>query len=292
VSTEHSNTACPVCATLDDYVEIDNAQEWSDTDEVQDFPPQVKHLQVPNEILEHYYRYKSERLLKCTHCGTYYWYRKWAPGGSEDVMRTYIHESICRLSYLEAHVELHDALYHSYQTAQERGGEYVDAYPAVKAGIEAEMALLRAHCGAIVRDAVYSLEHKNRRSEEVAEELRLYYPNLDHPREIARVREREERVAVYHAGILAEYLVCCAPEELPEELIGRLVSLLADDNPQVRRALGEALLGTLKDPAQGSGMARQVAQAVKRLEARSAEAEALLAVCREMGGEGALGSPA
>lgn len=292
MNVEHPKTDCPVCANLGAYIEIDNPQEGSDVDEAQDFPPQVAHLQVPNEILERYYRYKSERLLKCTHCGTYYWYRKWAPGGSEDVMRTYIHESIRRLSFLEAHVELHHALYHSYQEAQERGGEYVDAYPAIQASIEGEMALLRAHCAEIVQDAVYSLEHKHHRSEEVAEELRLYYPHLDHPREIARVRAREEEVAAYHAGILAEYLACWPPDDVPAALVERLVGLLADDNPRVGEALAGALLRALDDAAGGRGMARQIAQAMERLAVRSPEVQALLAACREMGEEGAPGSPA
>jgi hypothetical protein len=289
---EHARTACPICSRLGEYIEIDNPQDGADADESESFPPEVEHLQVPNEALERYYRYKSERLLKCAHCGTYYWYRTWAPGGSEDVMRTYIHESIRRLSFLEAHVKLHDALYQSCQTARERGGEDVAAYPAIQASIEGEMALLRVRCGEVVRDAVYSLEHKHHRSEEVAEELRLYYPHLDHPREIARVRAREEEVAAYHAGILAEYLTYWAPGEIPGGLIERLVDLLADDNPHVRGALLEALLRTLDAAGGEMEMACHMAQVLEQLEARSAEAEALLAACREVGRKAASGSPA
>ena len=118
------DAACPTCSALGDFLEIENAQAPADWDTSQSFPPEVQSLQIPNESLAPYFGFGSERLLKCPDCGTYYWYRQWAPGGSEDVLHTYIHESVRRLSYLEAHVALHDALDQAHRRALEYGGVF------------------------------------------------------------------------------------------------------------------------------------------------------------------------
>jgi hypothetical protein len=280
----HTHATCPVCSRVGEYVEIDNAQDPSDTDVVERFPPEAEELQVPNEPLAEYYRYVSKRLLKCVRCGTYYWYRQWAPGGSEDVLHTYIHESLRRIGFLEAHVELHDARFQAYTRAQEYGGVYVDESEATRRGVEAEMALLRARHREIVSEAVHSLEHKYRGSDELARTLELYSPGRDHSRQIEEGRARDREIAVYHAGILAEYLPHWETSTVPAELIHRLVNLLADDDPRVGEIVKDALLRSLRDVAGQGRMAREVVAAAEGLAPRYAEVEALLDACAKIGG--------
>lgn len=289
MNTDHAGTVCGVCSKLGDYIEIENAQDPSDLDIAEWFPPETEHLRVPNESLERHYQYKNERLLKCFECGTFYWYRTWAPGGSEDVLRTYIHESIRRLSFLEAHVELQDAQYQAYRAAEEVGGGYWDEYGATRAGAQEEIRLLRPRCREIVLDAIHAIEHRHRNSEKLLETLQLYAPHRDHTQEIQQQREREEAIAAYHASILAEYLPDWQPGEIPAEVTDRLVTLLADSNQKIRQIIRDALLQVLGQVPTQSGLAQQIIRAAERLSPRHAEVEELLSVGWQAGeatGEG------
>ena len=278
------NTLCPICARLGEYLEIENAQESSDdTDVAEEFPDEMTQLQVPNEPLEHYYRYKNERLMKCPHCGRYYWYRLWAPGGSEDVLRTYIHESLRRLSYLEAHVELDDARYQAREQAQEYGGSYVQAHVAIANAVQEEMALLAVRYREIVQEALDAIENKHRRSQELAKTLELLYPQRDHAYQIEPEREREERAAAYHASVLAAYLQHWTTGRMPLGLVRRLVCLLEDDNQAVRQTILEALSRWCRSAPRRSRLTEKIARAAQELMPGSAELGALLGACREPG---------
>lgn len=279
-----SDAACAICARLGEFVEIENAQDPADGEEAEVFPPEAQALRVPNEPLEHYYRFKDERLLKCPHCGTYYGYRQWAPGGSEDVLHTYIHESIRRLGFLEAHVELQDALYQAYRRAQEYPGIYGTEYASVQRGVEVEMALLRTRYAEIVDKAIDHIRSKYERSEEVAELLELYSPHRDHSNQVEEARARDRERAAYYAGVLAEYLAYAQGDDLPSSLLTRLVSLLADDVPPVRQIVRDALLHMLddtKDPQLARGIAQQIVPIAEPLAPRHAELEELVAACHQ-----------
>jgi hypothetical protein len=241
-STDRNNAPCPICARLGELIEIENAQDPADDDVAQRFPPEADELRAPNEALARYYQYQNERLLQCPRCGVYYWYRQWAPGGSEDVLHTCIHESIRRLTFLEAHVELHDALYQACRRAQQVGGWAVEEYESARQGVEAERTLLRARHAEVVAEAIDALEHKYGRSEHLADMLARFSPHLDHSEQVEEERARDRERAVYHAGILAEYLAYAQAGDLAAGLIRRLVGLLADDVPQVREIVRDALL--------------------------------------------------
>jgi len=273
---------CPICAALGEFIEIENAQDPDEGAASEVFPVEAQALQAPNEPLAQVYRFGNERLLKCPHCGTYYWYRQWAPGGSEDVLHTYIHESLRRLSFLEAHVELHDALYQSHRRAQEYGGTYAAEYESARLGVDAERALLRARHVQIIEETIDRLERKYARSEEVAELLALYTPERDHSDQVEEARARDRERAAYHAGVLAEYLGYAQPSDLSATVVTRLVGLLADDVVQVRQIVRDALLRVLDDlPDQdlARDFVRQVAQATRSLIPRYAELETLVAAC-------------
>ncbi|MCU0520379.1 MAG: hypothetical protein MUF84_06795 [Anaerolineae bacterium] len=145
-----NSIVCSVCDNIGHYLEIDNPQTPSDDDESHEFPHAVLALKSPNVDLEGYYRYKSERLLKCPVCGAYYWYQRWAPGGSEDAMRTYIHESLRRLSLPEVRTLLSDTIERAREKARTDGGFYIGDYELVRLGADAELAgirILECQCG-------------------------------------------------------------------------------------------------------------------------------------------------
>jgi hypothetical protein len=284
-SQPHSDTACPICTGLGEFIEIENAQDPAEGDVAESFPPEAQELRAPNESLAQVYRFSNERLQKCPRCGTYYWYRQWAPGGSEDVMHTYIHESIRRLGFLEAHVELHDALYQAYRRAQEYGGGYAAEYESVKLGVEAERTLLRARYGAIIAEAIDRIMLKYARSAEIAEMLALFSPQRDHSRQVEEERARDRERAAYHAGVLAEYLAYARASDLLAGLIQRLVRLLVDDVPQVRQIVRDALLRVLGDRTDqelARDLARETVQAAEPLTPRYAELEELVAACHKV----------
>ena len=265
---------CAICAAIGAYVEMAHAQDPDLDDGGQSLPPEAQALQAPNEGLAAYYRYKNERLLKCPQCGAYYWARTWAPGGSDDVMHTTIHHSLRRLGPLETHVELHDALYQSTRHAKEMGAFYRETHEAIATGVEAEMALLRGSAVEVVGEAIHSLEHRYRRSDELAEMLTSFRPQHDHTAQLAEARGRDDRVARYHAAILSEYLPACAPDALPDALIERMVALLAADGAEVRRILCDALL---RLAVGGGRAAAAIVSAAAAQRGRSAEIDELLA---------------
>jgi len=281
------NGACPTCAGLGETIEIENAQDPAEGEEAEGFPPEADALQAPNEALEQTYRYGNERLLKCPDCGTYYGYRKWAPGGSEDVQHTYIHEAIRRLGFLEAHVELRDVLYQAHRRAREYGGSYQAAYELARRGVEAELSLLRARHGEIIAEVIDQLRNKYARSEELAELLALISPDRDHSDQVEEARENDQARAAYHASILAEYLGYAQASGLPG-LVRRVSSLLVDDVPRVRQIVRDALLRLLDEGTEQEGtLARELAEAAKALTPRYDELEELVAAC-----QGALQPPA
>ncbi len=272
---------CPLCLTVGEYIEIENAQDASEWDVAESFPQEADQFTIPNSCLEHYYRYKNQRLLRCSNCGTYYWYREWAPGGSEDVLKTYIHESMRRLSFLEAHVELHDAQYQAFTRAKEYGGSFEDEYEITRQGVQQEMDLLKARCPEIVSDVIHSVENKHARSEQLEETLKLYAPHRDHTREIETQREKEEQVAVYHVGILAEYLQYWEPSTIPMQMIRSLVTLLADDNQKIREIIRDALIRVIRDATAHGKLASEILKVAQELAVQHAETQGLLQVCRE-----------
>lgn len=236
---------CPVCAVLGDSVEIENAQEPTELDTAEFFPEGVERLTIPNLRLEAHYRFRSERLLKCPVCLSYFRYRQWAPGGSEDVMRTYVHESITRLGALDVHKELHGALYQASRRADEYGGAFREEYAETAVGVQEELAALRPRCREVIAEALSSLEDKHAYSRALEVEARRFYPVVAE-RLVAEAREREKEVAVYHAEILAEYLELCGEEPVEAELPDRLRGLLSDEDERVREFVQGALSRLLR----------------------------------------------
>jgi len=66
-------------------------------------------------------------------------------------------------------------------------------------------------------------------------------------------------------------------------LLRRVVGLLADDDPEVRETIKDAVLGLLHRASRRGRLARAIADAAERLTPRTAEAEALLRASREAG---------
>lgn len=279
VGTRETTNKCHICARIADFVEIDNPQDPSEKEVFDDFAEEVKELVPPNPSLERYYQFQAERLLKCPSCGTYYLYRRWAPGGSEDVMRTYIHESVRRVGFLAAHKELHAAFYKSSQRAKEYGGHFQAIHDEIAGGVHAELMHLRHRYREIVSEAIACLEDKYEYSRQLSELADRFLPHTGQ-QQVAEARQREERVAEYHAEILVEYLQCYPDEEVESGIARRLSRLLADNNQQVRRIILDGLLQTLSRAEKQQTLAEVLVDELEKQESLYAEAHELLAVCR------------
>ena len=220
---EHDDR-CDLCDAIGTYLEIENPQEPSPEEASQSLPTAVERLMAPNERLAAHYRYRSERLLKCPQCGAYYLYRQWAPGGSEDVMHTYIHESVSRLSALQARVELDVAHHQAGREAEERGAGWVEAAISTGLGVQQELPSLLPRCGEIIGEAVSALEERARRLQELEQ-------GASSTRRRAEAAERERRAMAYYAEVLADYAGCEPANEAPPELLERLRALRQGSDP-------------------------------------------------------------
>lgn len=273
------DTTCHLCAKIRDYTEIDNPQDQSEKEVFDDFADEVKELVSPNPGLYNHYRFRNEKLLKCPHCGTYYWYRRWAPGGSEDVMRTYIHESISRLGFLDVHQRLHTAAYESRKRAQEYGGQFLQDHDQAMAGIRDELALLRHRFREIVSEAISCLENKYEYSQQLSETAERFYPLTGH-RQVEEARQREEQVAAYNAETLVEYLRFYEDEGLEAGTVGRLTRLSADNNERVRRSIVNGLIQALSWATGQQTLAEQISGSLEEHRPLFPESLELLEACR------------
>jgi hypothetical protein len=271
--------ACQLCAKIADFIEIDNPQDEAEKEVFDDFSDEVKELVIPNPGLERYYRFKNEQLRKCPYCGTYYRYRRWAPGGSEDVMRTYIHESITRLGFLKAHKELQAALYESSQRAQEYGHWYLKDHQEIAGGIQDELRLLKRRYREIVSEAISCLENKHEYSLQLAEFAAQFLPTTGQ-QQVEEARQKEEEVARYHAEILVEYLRYYEGGGIEDDALRRMTARLADDNEQVRRIILNGLIEAFASATSQQGMAEQLIEELRRNKSLYPEAQELLEVCR------------
>lgn len=270
---------CRICSQIADSVEIDNPQDPYEKEVFEDFAAEVYELIAPNPSLERTYQSESERLLKCPSCGTYYRYRRWAPGGSEDVMRTYIHESVSRVGFLAAHKELRAALYRSSQRAQEYGGHFEAYHDETARGVHDELRLLRQRYREIVSEAIASLEDKYESSRQLSEYAGQFLP-LTGQKQVEEARQREERLAEYHAEILVEYLQCYPDGRIESDTARRISGLLADNNKEVRRIVLEGLLQAVGRAVGGRALAGEIVDELEKLEPLYEEGRELLAVCK------------
>ena len=274
-----ARSTCRICAKIADFAEIDNPQDPSEKEVFDDFADEVKELVAPNPGLESFYQFESEKLLKCPFCGTYYRYRRWAPGGSEDVMKTYIHESITRIGFLAAHKELHAALYKSSQRAQEYGGQFLREHDETAKGVQHELQLLRHRYREIVSEAISLLENKHEYSLRLSELAAQFLPHTGQ-RQVEEARQREEEVARYHARILVEYLQYYDGEGIENDTARRMAGLLADDNELVRSSVLTGLVQALGQAATPQPLAAEISNELEKHEPLYPEAQEMLEVCQ------------
>jgi len=100
--SDASPSNCPDCGPLGNVCEIENLQ---DEPGVQTLPEAAKKLRPPDELLERSPG-SREKLLKCFTCGAWFEWSMRIPGGSEDVFRTWIMESLRRLTPTQARAAL------------------------------------------------------------------------------------------------------------------------------------------------------------------------------------------
>lgn len=259
---------CPLCAPLGEEVEIENAQQLDDDEEYVSLPEAARRLVPPNPQLAFFFRYSRETILKCPACGDYFWYREWAPGGSEDVMRTYIHESVTRLSPFQAHVKLDMILEDAQGWRGSDGGR-----AAAEQGVAQEKRLLKRCYRRVIAGALEKLEDKHAYSRELESWLK---PG---PAQLQELREREQRVAIYHAKIISEYLGYWPSSYLTRKLVQRIARRLQDDNPEVVQVLVSALAELLRRPTAPSSLKRWLRHSLEQHGMSNLQGKEILHLC-------------
>jgi hypothetical protein len=201
--------SCRVCTPLRDVGEIVDSS----------FPPEFEPLQILSNP------YSDERILKCPQCHTYFYYRKWSPGGSEDAMRTYVHESLDKMKLLDVHLEF-DAQLAELKKRAEQSYSWKEDYDKLFKRAEQERQYLREYSMIIIQDAIACI--KEQRSTKVP----LCY--LD------EVRQREQHAA----AVLEEY--CQNLTSYSPTLYNHLIQLQNSDNLIIQTAIKKAL--TILEP--------------------------------------------
>ena len=93
---------CKLCSELKESNHIENKADLTYSTHASFFPDSFYKLKsILNEDSESYAD-NNAKLLKCPECNQYFLWEEWTPGGSDDAMTTYIHESLRRINNKEA----------------------------------------------------------------------------------------------------------------------------------------------------------------------------------------------
>jgi hypothetical protein len=221
--------SCKFCSKFKEYYEIENLQD----ENRHFFPQEFENLIFPNSFLEEYYRYDSERLLKCKNCEIYYFYHNWSPGGSEDVFKTYIHESVNRITYLQAYKKLQVDLYRNYDYFKKFGGSYENNHKNLSKGIKLEQRFFESKAIEIIKEAIEEIEHKYQKSEALIDNIKHYYKNPLKSESYKDAVKEDEKMAIFHANVILMFLPKQNDEALLSEVVCKLNALKNDNNPKI-----------------------------------------------------------
>lgn len=260
---------CNLCSKIKDYMEIENEQ--GDQDPIK-FPEEIDELKIPNRNLIRYFRFDRDKLLKCPHCGTYYRHYTWTPGGSDDVFRTYIHEFVKRIGFLEAYKRLKEALHDSHKQKEEYGGRYIKEYEITSKGVKEELGKLRLRHKEIVKETIEAIRNKHEYSNDLVQRIKSYYKNPRKSEQFIKAREQEEKVAEFHAKVIAEFFPNFREEKLIHEILPLLIAVLKDDNQNVRKIIVKIVLDFIeKEKDNEKRYASLIKKNLVKLRSKSAE---------------------
>ncbi len=209
---------CPVCEKLNGYLHINDRGDEC-------FPPEASLLVPPNDKLKH--QYSEEELRKCPECGKYYAYREWSPGGSDDAMVTTAHESINRISFLEAHIILRESESVIENFLRSSPLIWQESYNVHQDGSGIELNSLKSHAAEILDEGIKFIESR------AASKMNVY-------RDEAFTAEGEA------AWIISDYLMT-SPDRLTPGQFERYIMIAADERDTIRESIAGGLtLGIYK----------------------------------------------
>ena len=105
---------CKLCYELKESNHIENKANLTDSTHASFFPDSFYKLKsILNKDYESYAD-NNAKLLKCPECYQYFLWEELTPGGSDDAMTTYIHESLRRINNEEA-IFLMKKLLHTFE---------------------------------------------------------------------------------------------------------------------------------------------------------------------------------
>jgi len=161
-----------MCSSIGGGCGVEN--EWG-SEKPDKMPSAFYKLRLPNEKLKS--QDPDETLLQCPQCGVYYLYHRWSPGGSEDAMKTVVHELVKPASVLEAvaHVQWLAEKEKNPAVAQE-----------LREGLELETRSFKVKAETIVREAIEHVSEKRSSFclERAARILGEFLPNVRDPRQL------------------------------------------------------------------------------------------------------------
>ena len=99
---------------------------------------------------------------------------------------------------------------------------------------------------------------------------------------LKETRQREEEVAVYNAGVFAEYMTLCGDAKELAGLARRLARLANNDNDRVGKIIAEALIKKIRDLNNDETLVRAVIKAGQALRKRAPALEDLISACRNI----------
>lgn len=148
---------CKSCRSLPDHMEISD-------DNSETFPDGVVNLQHLGAIKLPYTCDGS--FMQCYKCKFYYWYRSFAPGGSEDAMRTVNYETISKMGLLGVYMELKEALevssvyYKKYKKHEDKilYDMYCKEYMEFDREAQKHLAYINDHSAILIKDAFVCLK--------------------------------------------------------------------------------------------------------------------------------------
>jgi hypothetical protein len=212
-------SSCSICGTIPEYIEIENAQDEAKNN---CFPPEVGRLVIPHEGLGRFYHYSENHLLKCPECAAFFWYECWRPGGSDDVFRTYIHESIKPVGAFAVYRELLSIL--------------MRAKPEFEPDVRAELLLVEERFTEIVDEALTEIESMQKESREL-EKIEKKEGLVGKFAYIEERKVREKKTTVECTQCIAHFMPRWN-DKVPEKVRTRILKLFKKEkNSEVREAL-------------------------------------------------------
>lgn len=278
-------TPCANCGDLPEFLETECELNDPESKSGESFKAAVERLADPNASLKEYASGKDECLLTCPKCRGYFLYRQWIPGGSDDFGRSYLHQSLERMSHLAAYEWLDGACRDAREMVSKYGTSFQDKLDQISHGMDRERRRLNRRHQEIVSSALDALDNRYAQSQARERSLRETYGDSLHRfgSLIEAGREKDRRVAEYHAWILGEFIPLFRNRRVFTRIADRLIGCLHDEQRVIRQTIHQAILRLMEQAGlRRPVLARRLIRRFERQPPATPEAMAVRAACQDI----------